>query len=133
MDLENFEEVFGNENNWIDYKILSRDMGLHQSYLEFIQNNQIDAQSRMSMKTLPMGVGMSTQFKYYAGKNDTKSQCMSQRDFLNKANRSESGDLARIKSLNSFRQTKGNISEENKISEKIKQATQMMQSQDIRR
>jgi hypothetical protein len=49
------------------------------------------------------GAGMGTQFRYYAGKNDTRSQCMSQRDFLNKANRTESGDLARVKSLNTFK------------------------------
>ena len=36
IDLDQFQNIFGNENNWIDYKHLSKDMGLHQSYLEFI-------------------------------------------------------------------------------------------------
>ena len=94
-------------------------MGLHQSYLEFIQNNQLDSQSRVSMQSLP-GAAMSTQFRYYAGKNEARSQCMSQRDFLKKANQSDSG--FKLKTLNNFKKNDlQNHDEEKKLSEKIKQ------------
>tara|TARA_B110000285_G_C15134033_1_gene625617 strand:+ start:3576 stop:3713 length:138 start_codon:yes stop_codon:yes gene_type:complete len=43
------------------------------------------------------GAGMHTQFRFYAGKGgDSRSQCMSQREFLSKANKTESGDLAPV-------------------------------------
>jgi len=52
---------------------------------------------------------------------------MTQRDFLNKANRPELGDLSKIKSLNNFKKDfNQNHAEEKKLSEKIKQTIQMM-------
>ena len=83
----------------------------------------MDSQSRTSMKSLNGMGNISTQFRFYAGKNDARSQCMSQRDFLKKANQTPGPEeLSRIKTLNNFRKNDLQYhGEEKKLSEKIKQ------------
>ena len=38
--------------NQINYEYLSKDMGLHHSYLDFIQKNQLDARSRSNLQSI---------------------------------------------------------------------------------
>lgn len=85
------------------------------------------------MQSLP-GAAISTQFRMYAGTRDARSQCMSQRDFLRKSNQADTGEIPRLKTLNNFRKNDlTNHSEEKKLSEKIKQTIQAMQTQDIKK
>jgi hypothetical protein len=69
----------------------------------------------------------------YAGARDARTQCMSQRDFLKKTNQPD-GEIPRLKTLNNFKKSDLiNHGEEKKLSEKIKQTIQAMQTQDIKK
>lgn len=47
-----FEEVFENNSCHLKYKMLSKEMKLHQNYLEYIQNNKLDTESVTTLKTI---------------------------------------------------------------------------------
>lgn len=52
LDVTEYEHIFEDKTQSIKYKKLTQEMNLYQNYLDLIQKNQLDSQSRTTLKTI---------------------------------------------------------------------------------